>query len=105
MVKRISECFNLNKTQAELDFVDVYAFRDMPLFVDPLPFSQRVDELSQNCHTTITAYFQLLIDCIRTGDDQKALSLLMRLREPNETRLGLSRNKPQGAGIGGLQAR
>ena len=32
---RISEIFNLNKSQAELDFVDIDIEKDLPLFIDP----------------------------------------------------------------------
>ncbi len=105
MPKTISEYYNLKKTQAELDFANIWVYRDMPLFIDPLPLSQRNDSLSRDCHLTLKAYFQYLVDCIRNNDDQTALDLLRHLREPNETRLGFSRNRPQGAGIGNMQAK
>jgi hypothetical protein len=35
-----SRAFGLDKTQAELDFVDVDLERDAPLFVDPFAISQ-----------------------------------------------------------------
>jgi hypothetical protein len=37
---KLSEAFNLEKTQAELDFVDVDLARDAPLFIDPFAISQ-----------------------------------------------------------------
>ncbi len=105
MPKTISEYYNLKKTQAELDFANIWVYKDMPLFIDPLPLSQRNDGLSRECHLALKAYFQHLVDCIRAGNDQMASDLLRHLREPNETRLGFSRNKPQGAGIGDMQAK
>ena len=100
-----SRAFGLTKTQAELDFVDVDLERDAPLFVDRFAISQRLDSLSQECHLTLHAFFQQIVDAIRAGDDREAQSLLLQLREPNETRLGYSTRRPQGAGIGTMQAR
>jgi hypothetical protein len=100
-----SRAFGLRTTQAELDFVDVDLERDAPLFVDPFAISQRLDSLSQECHLTLHAFFQRIVDAIRAGDDADAQSLLLQLREPNETRLGYSTQRPQGAGIGTMQAR
>jgi hypothetical protein len=101
---KISQAFNLGKTQAELDFVDVDLDRDAPLFVDPFAISQRLDSLSQECHLSLHAFFQRIVDSIRAGQPADAQSLLLQLREPNETRLGYSTKRPQGAGIGMMQA-
>jgi hypothetical protein len=90
--------FRLGKTQAELDFVDVPLARDIPLFLDPFAISQRPDRWAQDAHAHLVAFFQQVIDGIRTGRDQEARRLLNHLREPNETRLGLSRGRPQGVG-------
>jgi hypothetical protein len=101
---KISDAFSLGKTQAELDFVDVDLEQDAPLFVDPFAISQRLDSLSQNCHLTLQAFFQRIVDAIRDGQGSEAQALLLQLREPNETRLGYSQHRSQGAGIGTMQA-
>jgi hypothetical protein len=95
-----SEKFNLSKTQAELDFVNVPINGDFPLFIDPFAISQRNDPFSRKCHTTIVDYFMRIIKAIRSNKKKTARLLLGYLREPNETRLGYSRGKPRGAGIG-----
>jgi hypothetical protein len=100
----ISEYFNLGKSQAELDFVDAKVRGDVPLFIDPFGISQRLDPYSQDCHNTLVALFERVIQAIRTGDTSRARYLLGFLREPNETRLGLSRGRPRGAGIGPNQS-
>src|SRR5688500_17987431 len=96
--------FGLGKSQGELDFVDIQLNRDVALFVDPFAISQRVDRWSQDAHAHLMAFFQRLIDNIRSDRLSEARQLLGYLREPNETRFGLSRGRPQGAGIGKYQA-
>lgn len=99
-----SQFFRLGKTQSELDFVDVPVDGDIPLFVDPFANSQRLDRWSQECHRALITFFQGVVDKIRSGRYEQAKELLLHLREPNETRLGLSAGRPQGAGIGSFQA-
>lgn len=94
----------LGKTQSELDFVDISLQRDNRLFVDPFAISQKVDRWSQSAASTIRIFFQQVVDDIRGNRHEHARELLMNLREPNETRLGFSRGRSQGAGIGELQA-
>jgi len=103
-MQTFSKAFGINKTQAELDFVDVPLNSDTPLFIDPYAISQRRDVWSLSCHEIIKYFFQLIIESIRAGNYDKAKELLLHLKEPNETRLGFSKNRPQGAGIGHFQA-
>lgn len=98
------KAFEIKKTQAEVDFVDVSLHTDNRLFLDPFALSQRLDRWSNECHQTLVAFFQLVIDDIRAGRGERARRLFLNLREPNETRLGFSARRPQGAGIGNLQA-
>lgn len=50
-------------------------------------------------------FFQGVIDEIRQGDVLQAKNMLSGLREPNQTRLGLSKGEtPRGRGVGGDQA-
>ena len=99
-----SQEFGLGKSQAELDFVDVELDRDMPLFLDPFAISQHPDHWERDAHDHLVAFFQQLIDGIRAGHGHAARQLLNHLREPNETHLGFSHGRPQGAGIGAYQA-
>src|SRR5579864_960216 len=100
---RFSAAFRIDKTQAELDFVDVDLGRDTPLFVDPFALSIRKDAWSYQCTQHVLSFFQTAIDAIHSGDDTCARQTLTNLSEPNETRLGLSRGEPSGRGIGGKQ--
>ena len=94
---RFSEVFNLGKRQSELDFVDVPLHTDVWLAVDPVAIGQRVDFISQQSHETLLAFFQEIIDSIRSSSQHRARQLLMYLREPNETHLGMSKKRSKGA--------
>jgi hypothetical protein len=99
-----SQAFRLGKSQAELDFVDISLLRDNRLFLDPFAIAQELDRWSQSASRTIGMFFQQVVDDIRAGHEDSARHLLLNLREPNETRLGYSANRPQGAGIGDQRA-
>jgi hypothetical protein len=101
---RISQIYNLNKSQAELDFVDVSVSEDTLLFVDPFAITQQdQDPWSIDCHNLIHNFFQEIIDLIRQGNDGGAKTLLNNLHEPRETRLGFSLGL-RGSAIGNEQA-
>jgi hypothetical protein len=69
---KFSQTFKLGKRQSELDFVDIPLHTDIWLCVDPFAISQRVDVLSQQSHMTILAFFQQIVDSIRSGETNKA---------------------------------
>ena len=69
---RISEIFNLGKSQAELDFVDIDTNRDTPLFLDPFFLGIRKDNWSSEATLTLRSFFQKLIDLIRADDNDAA---------------------------------
>jgi hypothetical protein len=100
----VSNYFRINKSQAQLDFVDVDTEKDLQLFIDPYVFSKSSDAWSVICHEAIVSFFQSVIDAVRRGDDATGRALLNNLGEPNETCLGLSTGTPAGRGIGRLQA-
>lgn len=97
---KISEYFELNKSQAELDFVDIDYTTDTPLFLDPFFLSKKTDNWSIQATLTLRSFFQRVIDLIRAGNENEAKELFDHLHEPNTTCLGLSRGNPQGKGVG-----
>ncbi len=101
----LAEHFRLNKSQDDLDFLDVYANQDMPLFLDPYGISAMDSMWAIECETQIASYFQFLIDSIRGGDKKTIEKLLGALHEVNEVSLGYSSNQPEGRGIGPKQAK
>lgn len=99
-MKKFSEYFQLNKSQTELDFVDVYLNTDLPLFLDSAYLGSRHDEFSQNASQTVRSFFDHLLSLISNNQIDKAREIFQNFEEPNETRLGLSKGKPQGRGVG-----
>jgi hypothetical protein len=97
---RVSEHYNLGKTQGELDFVDVKVDRDTSLYVDPAALRRLPGTWAHEGIALVQDFFQAVIDAIAAGDQDRALTLLRGLREPNETRLGLSSGKPRGRALG-----
>ncbi len=100
MCPRFSEHFDLNKSQAELDFVDIELDRDLALFVDPYALSIYPGKWYEDCNSLVIDFFSLLLSRIKDGQISEAFEMLSRLREPNDTRLGLSKGAPNGRGIG-----
>lgn len=106
MPTTFSSYFKLNKSQNELDFIDIIVGNgDTPLFIDPFTITNRTDRWSISCHNQIVNYFQLLLENIISENNEKAECMLHGLIEPNETCLGFSRKKVNGKGIGKIQAK
>lgn len=97
---KISRIYNLNKSQAELDFVDIDPTGDLPLFLDPFFLSKKQDNWSHEATLTIRSFFQQVIDLIRNGNEDEAKELFDHLHEPNSTCLGMSIGNPRGRGVG-----
>ncbi len=101
---RFSKHFKLNKTQTELDFVDIPLKTDIPLYIDPHVIATREDLLSVKCNNIVVNFFQTVVTKIKNGDDEFAKYMLSKLREPNQTHFGLSSKEPKGRGVGGKQS-
>jgi len=97
---KISEIYNLDKSQAELDFVDIDTNEDLPLFLDPFFLGKKQDNWSIEATLTLRSFFQNVIDLIRSGDEDEAKELFDHLHEPNSTCLGMSIGNPRGRGVG-----
>ncbi len=103
--QKLSEYFGLKIKQEDLDFLDIYADKDIPLFLDPYGISAMNTKWSRECENQIATYFQYLIDSIRSGDKKSIKKLLNALHEVNEVALGYSSGTPNGKGIGPKQAK
>lgn len=97
---KISKKFKLNKSQNELDFVDIDINKDMPLFIDPYRISRLSGPFINEANSIINNFFSYLIELLKAGEYEKAKSIFINLNEVNETCLGYSKNKPRGNGMG-----
>lgn len=101
---KISQRFKLNKTQAELDFVDIDTNKDKELYLDPFFIATRSNHLCIEATKTIKSFFGAIIDLIREDRINEARVLFSHLNEPDETCLGMSIKNPQGTGVNGNTA-
>lgn len=101
---KISEIFKLEKSQRELDFINIDVEQDLPLFLDPYFLSNRNDAWSISAYRTIQSYFQNVTKLLKDGNYSSAESLFQFLGEPNETCLGVSSGNPRGRGVGADEA-
>lgn len=97
---RISKKFKLDRSQHELDFVDIDPKLDKRVFVDPVLIGRSSDSWSREVTDTIGSFFQFLINLLRVQKTEEAFKLFENLNEPNETCLGMSRGRPEGRGVG-----
>jgi hypothetical protein len=102
---RVSEYYKLGKGQASLRFVDVDTQNDVRLFINASAIRSLGTDWSAECEEDIESFFEAVVGSIRTGKDDDALNLLLQLREPNETHLGLSTGASAGRGLGPEKAR
>jgi hypothetical protein len=101
---RVSEYFNLGKTQPYLDFVDIRLDTDIEVFVDPTALKSLKSKWGQECSSLVQHYFEAVLRKIAAGDDEAAQLLVSSLRERNEFHLGYSAGKSQGHGFGSKSA-
>lgn len=101
---RVSDYFALGRTQPELDFVDVDVVGDLRVFLDPRALRLLPTDWGHHCVYLIQSYFQAVLDALHASRTSEGLRLLGRLREPNETHLGLSADEARGRALGPLSA-
>jgi hypothetical protein len=99
-----SEIFNINRDQAELDFVDIIPESDTPLYIDPYALTTRNDDWSLESHHLVVSYFQAVLYAVTSGNKAEGIRLLSNLGEPEETHLGVSVEGNPGRGVGSVQA-
>ena len=101
---KISEIYNLNKSQFELDFVDIDIDADMPLFLDPYFISKQEFPLAEKAYVSLKSFFDYLLLMLKSGEKERAKEIFGYLGESNEICLGLSKGNPAGKGMGPTDA-
>lgn len=99
-MSRVAEHYALGSTQSGLDFVDVDLDTDVPVYIDPAALRAQSGDWAESSIESIQSYFAVLIEAIRNDDEARIRELILPLREPNETHLGMSRGKSRGNSLG-----
>jgi hypothetical protein len=102
--QRVSTIYNLNRTQATLDFVDVDIRTDTKVFISPRALALLPSDWGDGCVALLQNFFETVLEHIKAGRHADAEKLLQSLREPNETHLGLSSGKSRGRALGAMSA-
>ncbi|MFB5269116.1 hypothetical protein ACE41H_20335 [Paenibacillus enshidis] len=98
---KISEIFNLEVSQIQLDFVDINIDQDYPMYIDPYLISTRSDPWSVEVNRTIKNFFSKVAEYIRNDEHELAIELFQFMSEPKETCLGISKTGTKnGRGVG-----
>lgn len=98
--QRVSTIFNLRRSQATLDFVDVDVERDTRVFISPRALTLMQTDWGDGCVSLIQNFFERVLQLIKDGRNGNAEALLQELREPNETHLGMSQGQSRGRALG-----
>ena len=97
---RVAEFYALSRGQESLEFVDVDVSSDTRLFIDPGAIRLLESTMSHECASLLQSFFGHVLLNVHRGQHDEAKDLLASLGEPNETRLGLSRGRSAGHGMG-----
>jgi hypothetical protein len=97
---KVSEYFNLNKTQPFLDFVDVPLDTDLAVFLEPNAINSLDSPWGHELSSLLKSFFSTVLRLIKEGNHDKAQQLLSSLNESNEFHLGYSKGKSRGHGFG-----
>lgn len=97
----VTELYRLERTQAEVDFVDVDVSTDNRIFIDPRAIRLQKGDLQESCVACLVSFFTEILDAIRLKNPAKVRQLMRHLGEPNETHLGFSRGRSRGRGLRG----
>jgi hypothetical protein len=85
---KISKLFELNKSQYELDFVDIDPGVDTPLFLDPYYISKCDFPFAVDAHATLRSYFEFLLALLRGKRIRQAEEMFSYLGEANDIGMG-----------------
>jgi len=97
----ITEYFRLDRTQAEVDFVDVDVTTDNRVFIDPRAIRLQKGYFQEACVAHLVSFFSEVLEAIHMERPDHVRELMRHLGEPNETHLGYSVGRSRGRGLSG----
>ncbi|HBV88089.1 MAG TPA: hypothetical protein DEF42_15880 [Desulfosporosinus sp.] len=100
---KISEIYNLQVSQHELDFVDVDLDTDCHLYIDPFLIANSKSQWCIQVDMIIKSFFNEFKTAMLKEDYEKAKELFLFMEEPKENCLGVSKKgTTNGKGVGKL---
>ena len=90
---RLVDFYNIPVTQEEVDFAIPFLDEDIPLYVDPFLLWKSPSMQDNSLHLMITNSFNHIGNLFNTGNEEEAISLLIRASECDEVGLGNSKSK------------
>ena len=76
---RFTEAYDINLSQAEVDFVDIDLDTDTPLYLCPYAIQIRDDIWSAECGSLIRSFFAEVLARLRANDNARVIHLLNHL--------------------------
>ena len=90
---RLTDYHGVYVEQASLDFAIPVFDEDIPLYLDPFLLWNSPSQQDQSLHTSLINAFNHLGELMRTGDESKAVEILITASECDEVGLGSSANR------------
>lgn len=87
---RLTDYHGIHAEQASLDFAIPFFDEDVPLYLDPFLLWNSPSQQDQSLHTSLINAFNHLGELMRSGDDEKAINILITASECDEVGLGSS---------------
>lgn len=101
---KVSRFFEIDQTQATLDFVDVPIGNDLAVFADPSRLRALNSTWASECNSLLQHFFEVLLTYVVSGREREAKALLAQLVERNEFHFGLSKSLSDGRALGPVYA-
>lgn len=90
------ELFTKYNIPDKASFVNVELTKDNDVWIDPMMMHMDKSEMGKRCCSIVQQYFSLLLNLAINNDYETGYLFTKNFSEINETRLGYSKNKPNG---------
>ena len=90
---RLTDYHGIHVEQASVDFAIPFFEEDIPLYLDPFLLWKSPSQQDQSLHTSLINAFNHLGELTRTGNESKAIEILITASECDEVGLGLSASR------------
>ncbi|WP_279490260.1 hypothetical protein [Aeromonas veronii] len=77
---RVSEFFNLNRTQPYLDFVDIPLNTDIPVFLDPNAIKSLESAWGNELSSLLQTFFEVVLRLIKNNQHDKAKKVIVIIK-------------------------